>query len=108
MLRRLAEDLLDAQGRKLWRGDVDNIRVLDRPFLSCYEVLHEVHGHRLVGRQVLVAVHGQQLHELSEIGQKLTYIVNFSLPSVFASQQLGSHLWVAVSVPRFYHGDLAL
>ena len=45
----LAEYLLNTQGRKLWRSDVDDIRVLDRPFLPRYDVLHEVHGHGLVG-----------------------------------------------------------
>ena len=104
----LAEYLLNAQGRKLWRSDVDDIRVFDRPFLPRYDVLHEVHGHALVRWQILVTVHSQQLQEISVICQKLTYIVNFTLPSVFAAQKLGSHLWVAVSVACFYHGDLAL
>ena len=61
VLSRLAEYLIDAQGGKLWRSDVDNIRVLYSLFLASHDVLHEVHSHGLVGRHVLVAVHGQQL-----------------------------------------------
>ena len=61
VLSRLAEYLIDAQGRKLWRSDVDNIRVLYSLFLASHDVLHKVNGHGLVRWHVLVAVHGQQL-----------------------------------------------
>ena len=82
VLSRLAEYLIDAQGRKLWRSDVDNIRVLYSLFLASHDVLHEVHCHGLVGRHVLVAVHGQQLQELSEILEELPYIIDLFLRSV--------------------------
>ena len=105
---RVGEDLLDAQGGKLGRGDMHNIRVLDRPFLPRHDVLHEVHGHCLVGRQVLMAVHGQQLNELSERLEKVRYIVNLLLAFVFGGQGLGSHLRVAVTLLLFSHDDVTL
>ena len=107
-LGRAGEDLLYAQGGELWRGDVDDIRVLDRPFLPRHDFLHEVHGHCLVGRQVLMAVHGQQLNELSERLEKVRYIVNLLLAFVFGGQGLGSHLRVAVTLLLFSHDDVTL
>ena len=86
VLSRLAEYLIDAQGRKLWRSDVDNIRVLYSLFLASHDVLHEVHSHGLVGRHVLVAVHSQQLKELSEIMEELPYIIDLFLRSVMGGQ----------------------
>ena len=104
-LGRAGEDLLDAQGGELRRGDVDDIRVLDRPFPPRHEVLHEVHGHGLVRGQVLVAVHGQQLQKCGEILGRVPYIVNLLLALVLGRQALGGHPRVAVSLLLFIHGN---
>ena len=60
MPSRLVNDLLDAQGSILRGCDVDDIRVLKRLFPTGHDILHEIYGNTLVGRQVLVAVHGQK------------------------------------------------
>ena len=57
---RLVNDILDAQGSILRGCDVDDIRVLKRLFPTGHDILHEIYGNTLVGRQVLVAVHGQK------------------------------------------------
>ena len=56
----LVNDPIDAQSRVLRGCDVDNIRVLERLFPTGNDILHEIYGNTLVGRQVLVAVHGQK------------------------------------------------
>ena len=56
----LVNDILDAQGSVLRGCDVHDIRVLERLFLTGHDILHEVNGYALVGRQVLVTVHGEK------------------------------------------------
>ena len=60
MPSRLVNDPLDAQGSILRGCDVDDIRVLERLFLTGHDILHEIYGNTRVGRQVLVAVNGQK------------------------------------------------
>ena len=100
---RLVNDVLDAQGTILRGCDVDDIRVLERLFLTSHDILHEIYGNTLVGRQVLVAVHGQKAKQTHNQLHAQNLLVDLLLALVLGGEALYVHLWVALRRVRLYH-----
>lgn len=92
----LVNDLLDAQGTVLRGCDVHDIRVLERLFLTAHDILHEVYGYALVGRQVLVTVHGEKAKRTHNQKLVLNLLVDLLLALVLGGKALCCHQWVAL------------
>ena len=85
---------------------MDYIRVLESPFPTGHYILHEVNSNILVGRQVLVAVHGQKAKQKHYDTPPVFLLIDLLLALVLSSKALCCHLWVALWHVSLYHSKL--